>query len=389
MRNIVDHASPIAVDDTVLEDLSRRLAATRWPIAPEGSPWAYGTALAWMRDLVDYWRDGFDWRAIEVRLNRFAHYRLPAEGRRIHAVVEPGSGDGLPLLMLHGWPGSFLEFMQVVEPLARPAGYGGLAQDGITVIAASLPGYAFSDPPAAPIGPREAAATLLTMMRETLGIDRFYVHGGDWGAAVASWMAFDAPDAVSALHLTSAIMQPRVEEGDPPLREEERVFLDSRAGRGPWEAGYQMIQGTKPLTLAYGLTDSPVGLAAWILEKYRGWSPARSSDAPPPMDRDALLTVVMLYWLAGPGPASWMYRFLVDGTAFRLPPGGRIGVPTSLCLFDGDISPVAPLCWQRRSYEVVRRTVFPGGSHFPGLDAPEPLLADLRRFVAAPWGEPE
>jgi microsomal epoxide hydrolase len=379
MLDIADHASPIAVPQAVLDDLARRLDAVRWPVAPAGGAWTHGTSLGWMRELVGYWRDGYDWRAAEAGLNRFAHYRLPVEGRRIHAIVEEGSGKGLPLLLLHGWPGSIVEFLDLIEPLAHPERFGGRAEEGVTVIAASPAGYAFSDPPDAPVGPREVAARLRAMMVEALGIPRFAVHGGDWGAAIASWMAFDFPEAVAAIHLTTAIMQP-----DPvDLDEEEQAYLAARRDRGPWESGYQAIQGTKPLTLAYALTDSPVGLAAWILEKYRGWSAARYGDGPPAINRDALLTVVMLYWLAGPGPASWMYRFLVDGSAFRLPTGGRITVPTSLCLFGDDSSPAAPLQWQRRSYEVVRRTRVPHGGHFPGLDGTEALLADLRRFVGS------
>ena len=373
MLDIADHASPIAVAQPVLDDLSRRLDAVRWPLAPIGPDWAYGTGLPWMRELVAYWRDGFDWRAVEAGLNRFAHYRLPVRGGRLHAIVEPGvpRSGALPLLMLHGWPGSFVEFLPLIQPLARG--------DGRDIVVASPPGYAFSDPPDAPIGPRAAASRLHAMMVETLGIARFAIHGGDWGAAIASWMAFDFPGSVAALHLTTAILQP--EPIDPDA--DERAYLAARGERGPWESGYQAIQGTKPLTLAYALTDSPVGLAAWLLEKYRGWSAARHGDGPPATDRDTLLTVVMLYWLAGPGPASWMYRFLVDGTAFRLPRGARVTVPTGLCLFEDDSSPIAPVAWQRRSYAVRRRTVLPGGSHFPGLDAPEPLLADLRAFLAS------
>ena len=384
MLDIADHYSPIAVAQPVLDDLAHRLEQVRWPLAPAGASWQHGTSLGFMRELVDYWREGFDWRAVEMRLNRFRHYRLPAGDRRIHAIVEPGSGSSRPpLLLLHGWPGSVIEFLPLIEPLAHPARFGGRAEDGVTVIAASLPGYAFSDPPDGPIGPREAGVWLRAMMTQTLGFARFAVHGGDWGAAIASWMAHDAPAQVASIHLTSAILQPDVANAEPPLDDAELAHIEARRIRGPWESGYQAIQGTKPLTLAYGLADSPVGLAAWVIEKYHGWSVARGTDRAPPMDRDDLLTVAMLYWLAEPGPASWMYRFLVDGTAFRLPKGHRVEVPTSLCLFGDDISPIAPLRWQQRSYNVVSRTLIPHGSHFPGLDAAPALLEDLKKFVAA------
>jgi pimeloyl-ACP methyl ester carboxylesterase len=187
------------------------------------------------------------------------------------------------------------------------------------VIAASLPGYAFSDPPDGPIGPREGGAWLCAMMTQTLGFARFAVHGGDWGAAIASWMAHEAPAQVAAIHLTSAILQPDVTNADPPLDDAEHAYLEARRVRGPWESGYQAIQGTKPLTLAYGLADSPVGLAAWIIEKYHGWSVARGTERGPPMDRDDLLTVAMLYWLAEPGPATGCTVSWSTGRRFACP----------------------------------------------------------------------
>ena len=378
MRDIARYRFSITAPDAALEDLHQRLARTRWPVAPAGGDWAYGTSLSYMQSLLAYWRDQFDWRAQEAKLNRFTHYRLPTDMGHIHAVIEKGSvSNHLPILLLHGWPGSMIELLPLVSRLAHPED----ATQGRDVIALSLPGYAFSDAPDAPLSPRDVGKIIARMMQELLGHQRFVVHGGDWGAAVASWMAYDHPDNVAALHLTTAIIQADSSRCDPPMDESERAYLEMRKNRGPWESGYQFIQGTKPLTLAYALTDSPVGLAAWILEKYQSWSSAKGTDAPPPMDRDDLLSTVMLYWLAGPGPASWMYRFLVDGSAFRLPEGGRIEVPTGLCHFAGDSAPPAPLAWQKRSYHVVHRAEYAGGSHFPGLSCPDILASDILAFL--------
>lgn len=372
----------ISIDDASLEDLRRRLRATRWPLAPDGEPWEHGADLGYMRGIITYWCDRYDWRAQERRLNTLEHRRFDVGPRRLHAAIERSSEGRRPaVLMAHGWPGSFVEFLEAAARVAHPERYGGRAEDGATVVMVSLPGCGFSDAPAAPIGPREIARDWLVLMTERLGVPRFVVHGSDWGAAIGSWLAIDAPQAVQGLHLTSAILQPDTAPPAPPLDGLEQEFLAKRASRGPWESGYQIIQGTKPLTLAYGLTDSPAGLAAWILEKYRGWSAARRDHGPPPMAPDDLLTIVSLYWFAGPGPAGWIYRSLLDGTGLRLPAGARVGVPTAICTFADDVSPESPLRWQQRAYEVVRRTRVPHGSHFPGLDAPRELTSDLLDFL--------
>ena len=372
----------VAIDSKMLVDLRARLAATRWPAAPRGRPWEFGAEYEYMREIIAYWQDGFDWALQQQRINTFEHYRFSVDGRRVHAAIGRSSQGRLPsLLLMHGRPGSFIEFLEVAKRLSQPERYGRDPRDGANVVALSLPGCGFSDPPESPIGPREIARQWLTVALSDLRLGQFAVHGSDWGAAIGSWMALERPDAVQGLHLTSAIMQPDTAPPAPPLDEEEQAFLARRASRGPWEMGYQIIQGSKPLTLAYGLADSPAGLAAWLLEKYHAWSAARGSNLPPPMDRDDLLAIVSLYWFAGPGPDGWIYRSLLDGTGLRLPPGARIEVPTAICSFANDVSPPSPPRWQERAYRVVGRTRISHGSHFPGLDAPEALTDDLLRFL--------
>jgi len=363
----------IAVGERELTDLHRRLRGVRWPESPEGEPWEFGTSLTYMRDVINHWASGFDWRKIEDRLNTFTHYRIPVDGRYYHCAIEHGVGDNpVPLALFHGWPGSFTEYLSVARRIAS---------EGVTVIIASLPGAGFSDSGARPIGPREVGKQWHRLLTENLGYSRYSLHGGDLGAAISSWMALDFPSAVHGIHLTSPILQPDIRSLKPPICDEEHAFLDARTARGPWEFGYQAIQGTKPLTLAYGLTDSPVGLAAWLLEKFHGWSASKGKDEPPPFDLDELLTIMTLYWLAGPGPSTWMYRSLIDGTGLRVPAGNRVNVPTWLCRFGDDISPRSPDCWQERTYNVVHRTEVANGSHFPGLDAAEPLGDDLLNFL--------
>ncbi|MGA0071051.1 MAG: epoxide hydrolase family protein [Steroidobacteraceae bacterium] len=382
MPSIEQFRTGFSIAEPVLADLRRRLSETRWPASPAGDPWAYGTSLEYLRSVVDHWRNDFDWRARERLLNHHRHYLLPVRGRDVHVVVvEGGNGQRPPVLMGHGWPGAFTEFLQVADRLAHPGRHGGSGEDAVTAVLVSLPGCGLSSAPAKPIGPRDIAADWLCIMREHLGHERFLVHGSDWGAAIASWLAADQPDAVVGLHLTSAIIQPDIAAPGIELEEEERAFLQRRAARGPWESGYQAIQGSKPLTLAYGLTDSPAGLAAWILEKYQSWGAARGTAAPPPVPLDELLTILSLYWFAGPGPSTWIYRFLLDGTGLRFPAGLRVRVPTAICSFRHDVSPPSPAVWQQRCYEVVRRTAVDHGGHFPGLDAGSALATDLAAFI--------
>jgi pimeloyl-ACP methyl ester carboxylesterase len=373
----------IAVAEAVLEDLRARLALTRWPIEPQAPAWSFGTSLAFMHEVVDYWRQGYDWRAAEAELNRFSQYLVPVGDLKIHVLIEEGSGpDPLPLILTHGWPGGVVEFLDMIEPLAHPERFGGRVEDAFTVIAPSLPGYGFSDPPKAPITPRDVAGLWHELATEGLGLTRYAAHGGDWGAAVTSWLAFDHPQALTGIHLTLPILSQPASPDARPFDDEELGYIGRITAKMQKETGYQMIQGTKPQTLAYGLTDSPAGLAAWILEKFQGWSAAFGTTGRPPMSLDRLLTNVMFYWLNGPNAASWLYVSMVAGAAFQLPPGGRVETPTGLCLFPDDIAPPSPPQWAARAYNVAERQVADKGGHFPGLDAPDVLVDSIRRFFS-------
>lgn len=380
LERLAQYRYRIDVPDPVLADLQDRLARTRWPIEPEGRPWAYGTSKSYLRDLLVHWSDAYDWRSWESRLNGLAQYRLPVDGHDIHLIVEPGSGpDPIPLLLLNGWPSSFVEFADVIEPLAHPERHGGRAEDGFTIVVPSYPGFGFSSPPVAPVAAREVAGTIRRLMSDILACETYFIHGGDWGAAIGSWMAFDAPDAVRALHLNSAVLS------QPPagldLDEEERAYLELRSRRLAREGGYQAIQSTKPQTLSYGLTDSPSGLAAWIVEKFQGWV-VPGSDEPPPFEMDVLLTNIMIYWLNGINAANWMYCDLAGGHAATLPKGKRVEVPTALFQGGCDLPPQAPDRWVRRSYDLVTRACQPGMGHFPFMEPAANAQVDhLRDFL--------
>src|SRR5688500_17173356 len=279
----------LQVPDRVLADLKERLARTRLPdTEPKGTPWRYGTSLAYMRDVVDHWRDRYDWRTWEARINAFSHHKTSIGGKTIHFILERGSGDNpLPLLLTHGWPGSFVEFLDIIERLAHPERFGGDVRDAFTVVAPSLPGYGFSDPPDVPIGPRDIAPIWSTLMTEVLGCEHYVAQGGDWGAIITSWLALDHPKNLKAIHLNMLGLRPFVGKDTPPLSDDEKDWIERAQAQRAKITAYQQIQGTKPQTLAYGLTDSPAGLAAWTLEKFHGWT-IPDKDAPPPFDTDKL-----------------------------------------------------------------------------------------------------
>jgi len=375
----------IAVPDAVLADLKERLARTRWPIEAKAQPWYYGTDKTWLQSVVAHWQDRYDWRTWEAALNRFPNYKAEVGGINIHFILERGSGDNpLPLLLTHGWPGSVVEFLDVIEPLAHPERFGGDANDGFTVIVPSLPGYGFSGAPEAPITPRQVAGLWRELMVDVLGCDRYVAQGGDWGACVTSWLAFDHPEHLAAIHLNmQGLLPAREGEGVAPMTAEELAWLKASQDSARLESAYQQIQGTKPQTLAYGLTDSPVGLAGWVLEKFHGWTVPRGSPEPPPFDLDRMLTNVMLYWLNGINASTWLYVALIDGDAFFLKPGERIEVPTGLFLFPNDLLPPPPESWNRRVYNVAHRREWTSGGHFAVFENGPLLVEDMQGFFRA------
>ena len=374
----------LAVPDAVLADLQQRLAHTRLPAhEPTGPAWRYGTSLAYMRDVIAHWGDAYDWRKWEARINAFSHYKTRIDGKAVHFILERGSGPApMPLVITHGWPGSVVEFLDIIEKLAHPERFGGDARDAFTVVAPSLPGYGFSDPPDAPIGPRDIAPIWSRLMVDVLGCERYVAQGGDWGSMVTSWLALDHPRNLAAIHLNMIGFRPFIGDGDPPMTGEERAWVKAAQLRREGETAYQQIQGTKPQTLAYALTDSPAGLAAWILEKFHGWT-IPGQDAPPPFDLDHLLTNVMLYWIGGPNAASWIYGSLVDGSSSTLKPGEFVRVPTGVFLFPNDIARPAPESWVRRAFNVQHRRDHASGGHFPAMENGDLLVEDMRGFFRA------
>jgi pimeloyl-ACP methyl ester carboxylesterase len=384
----------IEVREQVLDDLDERLARTRWPRELDGPGWEDGTSLAWLAELVDHWRTRFDWRAQEAQINRFAQYRADVGGVRVHYVHERGRGPApLPLVLTHGWPSTFYELLALVGPLTDPAAHGGDPDDAFDVVIPSLPGYGFSDPIPGRGSSRRIPELWAQLMRDVLGYERFAAHGGDIGAMVTNRLAYERPDDLVGIHV-ALVAEPSVGPGSAALTPCERTMLAQRAFGQERGGAYAHVQRTRPQTLAYGLADSPVALAAWILDRWWEWSDC-GGELERRFTKDQLLTTVMLYWAtgtigtsfrvyrdwalgAGSRPEAWEGRDeVVAGVERPLPPGERISVPAAVALWEARY----PRKWAQRAYADLRRfTEMPRGGHFPAMEEPGLLVEDLRAF---------
>ncbi|HEV8306799.1 MAG TPA: epoxide hydrolase [Methylomirabilota bacterium] len=369
----------VRIAEEVLADLRERLRRARWPDEVPGAGWCYGTDLTYLRQLVDYWRDRYDFRPHEARLNEFRQFTVPLAGVELHFIHQPGVGPRpLPLLLSHGWPGSVWEFHKLIPFLTDPGRFGGDPADAFTVVAPSLPGYVFSFRPGQPrLGVPEMADVFATLMAEVLGYPRFGAQGGDWGAFVTSRLAVTHPDRLVGIHLNLLPLRREIPHPATPTEEESRYLKELALWL--WEeTGYQWIQGTRPQTLAYALTDSPVGLAAWIVEKFRNWSDC-GGDVERRFTKDELLTNVTLYWVTGAINSSFWPYYARYHQGWPLPEGVRIEVPTAYAAFPCEILR-PPRAWAERVFDIRRWTPMPAGGHFAAMEEPEALAADLRAF---------
>ena len=371
----------VAVDDGVMEDLRRRLAGTRWPDEIPASGWDYGSNLAYLKELVEYWRTSFDWRAQEKLINSFNHFRAEVEELNIHFIHERGKGPNpTPLIITHGWPSSFFEMYKIVPLLADPGSHGGDPADAFDVVAPSLPGFGFSDRPTQRgMDILRVADLWAKLMTEKLGYLRFGAQGGDIGAGVTSRLGFARPENLTGIHLTSVTRPtPYLGPGARELSDAEKAHLDQREKWQQAEGGYSHIQGTKPQTLSYGLNDSPAGLAAWIVEKYRTWSDC-GGDVESRFTKDELLTTITIYWITQTISSSTRMYYENQRQVWSLKSGERVQVPSGIALFPQEISR-PPREWAERSYNVCRWTEMPRGGHFAALEEPELLAQDIRAF---------
>jgi pimeloyl-ACP methyl ester carboxylesterase len=369
----------VAVPEPVLDDLRDRLTRTRWPDQIAGTGWEYGTDLGYLRELCDYWARRFDWRATEARLNSWTNATTEIDGQQIHFVhARSDQPDALPLLVLHGWPGSVTEMVKIIDPLRDPRIDGADPADSFHVVCASLPGFGFSGPTHdRGWHPRRIAAAMVELM-DRLGYPRFGCLGGDWGATTSNYLALDFSDRLSGLYLTMVATGPPPGSDGSELSDEEREWLATSAAFFAEEAGYLQMQGTRPQTLAYALNDSPAGLAGWMVEKFRAWSDC-DGDLESAIGRDDVLADITVYWVTGTAnSASRIYLEAMRAGQFQ-PIADRIEVPTGAAIFPKE-TVKSPRPWVEAAWNLKRWTVMPKGGHFAALEVPDLLVADVRAF---------
>ena len=384
----------IQVPDAVLTDLKDRLTRARFPDEIEGAGWRYGVNLAYMKELVAYWRDRYDWRAQERRLNQFEQFKTTIDGLDIHFIHRRAKQpNALPLILVHGWPGSFVEFEKVIEPLTDPVRYGGRPEDAFDVVIPSLPGYGFSDKPRQPGHATKQMAAIFVKLMARLGYTRYGTQGGDWGGPITTEMATTDAAHVVGLHLNQCSGNAPAGVADPTVGLPPIELARMRERQAFWteeQRGYSIIQGTRPQTLGFALNDSPVGQAAWIIDKFRAWSDV-NGNVESKFTKDVLLTNVMVYWVTATSTSSARLYYESRhplGGGYYAPGGGagsyapsseRVEVPTGCAVFPKEIA-YAPRPWVEARYNLKRFTLMPRGGHFPAAEEPELLVEDLRAF---------
>jgi pimeloyl-ACP methyl ester carboxylesterase len=362
-----------------VEDLRARLLATRWPEVPEDAGWSLGTDVPYLRELVAYWADGFDWPAQEAALNRLPHFRILLGDLGIHYVhvrAAPDAGPAMPLVLCHGWPDSFWRYLKVIPLLTDPGAHGGDPADAFDVVVPDMPGYGYSDRPAGAPVDSIAVAGLWAELMAALGYTRYGAVGGDIGSGVSRYLALNHPGRVAAVHRTDAGLP--VFTGDPAdLTAAERTWLDEAAAWRTAEGAYADMHRTKPDTAAFGLSDSPAALAAWIVEKLRSWSDC-DGDVERRFTKDEILTNLTIYWLTGTAVSS-MRMYHANSLIPREQHARRVEVPSGFSLFPRE-TVVPPRAWLERVANVARVNAMPRGGHFAPFEEPELYAEEIRDF---------
>ena len=392
------HTKPftIAYDAKAVARIHEKIAATVWPRAPKVDPkasWSYGADKAYVQELCAYWQKDYDWQKHQHRLNRFSHYQTMVKDSEtntellIHYVYEKGSGSNpKTLLLTHGWPGSFYEFMEVVEPLAHPERFGGNPQDGVTVVVPSLPGYAFSQAPSTPQGPRAVARLWNSLMQNNLGVSSYIAQGGDWGSLISAYLGLFHSHAhgggCAAVHINMYGLQCH---GAVPETKEEKAWAHNREAFMFMETSYLRQQMTRPQSLAFAMEDSPVGACAWIVEKFYAWgdivNAAGEKNIEHAFSKDQLLTNIMLYVLPQTfTTATWIYRGLLEEGSGTMAPGERVEVPVGIANFKGEAFNFPPRRMIELGYNVVRWTDYARGGHFAALETGDVFVKEVQDF---------
>jgi pimeloyl-ACP methyl ester carboxylesterase len=370
----------IDIPDKVLEEVRLKVKNYPWHEMPDDGGWEYGTNLEYMKDISKYWVKDFNWRKHESELNNFSNYTTSVDEIDIHFIHEKGSGSkATPLLLMHGWPGSVLEFLHIIKKLAHPEKFGGNEEDAFDVIAPSLPGFGFSGRSSRPIGPRKIANIFNKLMVENLDYTNYLAQGGDWGATIANWIGYDHSKNCTAIHINCLTMR---HPAGPQSKEEEK-WQNNFDKDQVMQDGYRTQQATKPQTLSYSMMDSPVGIAAWIIEKMYFWSDLKDGNIESVYSKDTLLANIMLYIVTNTfNTASWIYYGRrEEGGRFFPKDFTKINVPTGIAVFPAEMSTWPPRSYVDRIFNVKQWTVMKTGGHFAAMEQPQLLINDIVKFA--------
>ena len=350
-----------------------------WDSIANLEKWDHGTNKSYLKELCKYWITDFDWNKQETKLNKFSNFISTVDGNEIHFIKEKGSSpNSVPLLLMHGWPGSVVEFLDIIEKLAHPEKFGGDKKNSFDVIVPSLPGFGFSSKPAKPIGPRKIAEIFNKLMIKNLGYKDYIAQGGDWGATIANWLGYDHPNFCKAIHINCLTMR----HPDGPQSTEEKEWQTRFDKDQIMEDGYRTQQATKPQTLSYGLMDSPVGIAAWIMEKIYSWSDLKNGKIESVYSKDQLLTNIMVYVLTNTfNTAAWIYfGRREEGGRYFPNDFKKISIPTGIAMFPKEMSAWPPKSYIEKIFNVKHISKMDEGGHFPALEKPRLLIGDIRQF---------
>ena len=367
------------ISENILKEINLKVKNYPWHEMPNDGGWQYGTNLDYMREISDYWVNKFNWKKHQVELNKFSNFTTTVNNIKIHFIQEKGSGSNpTPLLLMHGWPGSIFEFTQIIKKLAHPEQFGGKEEDAFDVIVPSLPGFGFSSRPTRPMGPRQMSEILNKLMIKNLGYNNYLAQGGDWGATICNWLGYDHAKSCKAIHINCLTM--RLPNG--PQTKEEKDWQNKFDKDQIMQDGYRTQQATKPQTLSYAMMDSPIGIAAWIIEKMYSWSDLKDNNIESIYSKDTLLANIMIYVLTKSfNTASWIYYGRrEEGGRFFPKDFNRIQIPTGIAIFPAEMSAWPPRSYLDRMFNIKRLTKMSKGGHFAALEQPELLIKDIVEF---------
>ena len=370
----------VNISDKELKEIYNKVKNYPWHEMPDDGGWDYGTNLNYMKEISNYWINNFDWRIHETEINKFSNFTSVVDDIKIHFIHEKSSGSNpTPLLLMHGWPGSIFEFLHIIEKLAHPEKFGGKKEDGFDVIVPSLPGFGFSGRPTRPIGPRKMADILNKLIVKNLNYKNYLAQGGDWGATIANWIGYDHSKNCKAIHINCLTMR----HPDGAKTNEEKEWQNKFDKDQVMQDGYRTQQATKPQTLSYGMMDSPVGVAAWIIEKMYFWSDLKDSKIESVYSKDTLLANIMIYIVTKTfNTASWIYYGRREEGGRLFPKDfKKIEIPTGIAIFPAEMSSWPPKTYVQRIFNIKQWTEMQSGGHFAAMEQPELLVKDIFKFA--------